>query len=162
VQPAFSHYLELFRFCLNHPDQETKQIQLFERTLQLPISDYWQTRYRFGPPAKSTQGRHFLGQSRIRDILISAVFPVYLCYARALDYAELEAELIRLYHRFPSPAWDHDTKVLAEILFAQHEVPGKRFRTAALHQGLLHLTKTFCTLPSCTECPLQVLQQDVL
>lgn len=161
VQPAFSHYLELFRFCLNHPGQETKQIRLFERTLQVPLSDYWQSRYRFGPSAKTTQNRQFLGQSRIRDILISAVFPVYLGYALSLGYAELEAEIIRIYHRFPSPAWDHDTKTLADILLARHDIPGKQFRTAALYQGLLYLTKMFCTLPSCAECPLHVLQQNV-
>lgn len=156
VQPVFSHYLELFRFCLRHPEQETKQIRLFERTLHLPIpAGYWQTHYRFGPSSKTSQDRHFLGQSRIRDILISAVFPVFLCYALYTKDTQLEDEVVQLYHRFPSPTWDRNTKDLADELLADRNLPARQFRTAVIYQGLLHLSKTFCSLPSCTDCPLK-------
>ena len=154
VQPVFSHYLELFNFCVNHPGEEAKQIRLFEGTLQLPISDYWQTRYKFGPPAKATQGRQFLGQSRIRDILISAVFPAYLCYAQERGHADLEAEILRLYQRFPSPAWAHATQALAAQLLDGHDIAPRKLKTSAMYQGLLHLSKTSCSLPACTGCPI--------
>lgn len=154
VQPVFAHYLELFNFCRRHPGQETKQIRLFERTLQLAIAGYWQTRYRFGPPAKTARDRQFIGPSRIRDIIVSAVFPAYLCYARVRGDAGLETDILRLYQRFPSPDWDHGTQTLAADVFAQHNIPAKNLKTAAVYQGLLHLSKTACSVPACTDCPL--------
>jgi hypothetical protein len=154
VQPVFTHYLELFSFYASHPGQEAKQIRLFERTLELPITGYWQSRYRFGPPAKSAHDKRFLGTSRIRDILISAVFPAYLCYASYTGYTELESQILQLYRRFPSPSWDQGTKTLAAQILAGQDVPARKLKTAVIYQGLLQLAKTSCALPTCEDCLL--------
>lgn len=154
VQPVFAHYLELFGFCRRHPGEERKQIRVFEDTLHLALPAYWQTRYRFGPPAKQRPDRRFLGQSRIRDILISAVFPAYACYAQVRGLRDLTDEILTLYRQFPSPVWDHGTTTLLNDILGDRDVPPRTVKTAAIYQGLLHLSKTSCALPSCADCRL--------
>jgi hypothetical protein len=172
IQPFFENYLRFFAMFSRHPDHETQQIRLLERTLEIPAAGYWKGRYRFGKPIFSNHDRVFLGKSRIRDMLISAVFPVLLLYALRTEQTDLEAQILKLYDIFPSPRQNRLTKAISEQLFAHRDTQslkspleggrgvflleggaGGCFHTASIYQGMLHLYKHYCYLPACTECP---------
>ncbi|MBD3307047.1 DUF2851 family protein, partial [candidate division KSB3 bacterium] len=152
----FESYLQLFRLGIRHPDHMAQQISLLERTLTVPVTGYWKGRYGFGKPVFAAHDRMLLGQSRRRDILISAVFPVFWLYARTTSQPDLEAYLVRLYNRFPAPGWNRITSTVAAQVFAERGNIPAELHTASLSQGMLHLYKQGCALPACASCPLGV------
>lgn len=154
MQPPLSHYFELLRFCVEHPNDHARQSRLFEDTLTLHTQGYWQRRYRFGAPAADVSDRFFLGVSRIRDMLISAVFPVLALYARHLKQTEVETQILALYANFPAPEWNRELKTLSARMFNQPAEIPKKLRTASVYQGLLQLSKHYCALLDCSHCPL--------
>ncbi len=153
VQPLFESYLQLFELISAHPDRINQSVHLLERTLEIPAAGYWKGRYLFGKPVFPDHDHMFLGQSRIRDILISAVFPVFLLYALHTSQPELKSLLLDLYDNFPSPSLNRVTKKICAQLFAHRKKPLPQIRTAVMYQGMLQLYKHYCHLPACTSCP---------
>jgi hypothetical protein len=153
VQPAFENYLRLFALFSEYPMHHTQHIRLLERTLEVLAQGYWKGRYLFGKPVFPSHDRVFIGKSRIRDIIISAVFPVFLLYAQLTQQTHLEIQILRMYDIFPSPAWNRITKTMYIQLFANREVRMAEIRTARIYQGMLSLAKHYCYLPACTNCP---------
>lgn len=153
VQPLFTGYLNLFTLFTQHPESTTQKIHLLEHTLRIPTAGYWKGRYLFGKPVFPDHDLLFLGRSRIRDILISAVLPVMLLYARRNAQPELEAEVLALYEYFPAPSGNHITKIIAAQLFERQTFTGPQHMTANVYQGMLHLYKHYCHLPACAACP---------
>ena len=154
VQPVFESYLRLFALLAAYPAQTAQHLRLLERTFAAPAAGYWQGRYLFGKAVFSTQDHIFLGASRIRDLLISAVLPVFLMYARQTGQADLEAQILNLFDIFPAPEGNRVTQTVATQLFAHRKLPKTHIRTAAMYQGMLHLYRHYCALPACAECPL--------
>jgi len=152
VQPLFKGYLHLLTLLNTQPVQARHTVRLLERTLEIPSSGYWKGRYRFGKSAVPDRDKNFLGQSRIRDIIVSAVLPVFLLHARQNSLPGLESQILQLYETFPSPAWNREITELVERLFC---IPlAAQTKTALIYQGLLHLHKHFCVLPACAQCLL--------
>jgi len=154
VQPVFENYLRLFTLFSEHLEQEDPYLRLLERTLAVPTAGYWKGRYLFGKAVFPSHDRVFLGTSRIRDILISAVFPVFLLYALHTGETHLETQIVKLYTIFPSPDRNRVTQTVATQLFAHRQFQKSLLRTAVIYQGMLHLYKHYCDLPACTDCPL--------
>ncbi len=154
MQPLFDSYLRLFTLFSGHPQQTTRSIRLLERTLEIPAAGYWKGRYLFGKPVFAAHDRMFLGQSRIRDIIISAVFPVLLLYARQTSQAQLESQILSLYNIFPAPSRNRVTKTIQAQLFAHRKEPLPNIHRAIIYQGMLQLYKHYCYLPACGHCPL--------
>lgn len=152
IQPLLEGYLQLFKLLRTREKQNKQNIRLLERTLEIPSSGYWKGRYLFGKTTAIEQDRNLLGQARIRDIIISAVLPVVLLYARQHSSPELESQIMQTYEIFPAPPWGRETKEVADRLFLNHKIPAARIRTAMLYQGILHLQKHFCALPACAQC----------
>lgn len=152
TQPLFEGYLHLFTLFMQHPESTAQKIHLCEHTLELPAADYWKGRYLFGKPVFQDYDLRFLGRSRVRDILISAVLPVILLYARHTLQPDLESEILTLYEHFPAPSWNRITRIIAAQLFDRCDLsPG--IMTASVYQGMLHLYTHFCYLPACSACP---------
>lgn len=157
VQPLFEGYLRTFTLFAQHPASTAQKIRLLEHTLEIPAAGYWKGRYLFGEPVFSDHDFLFLGRSRIRDILISAVLPVMVLYARRRSQPELEAEVLTLYEHFPAPSWNRITKIIAAQLFDQQDRTSHTL-TASLYQGMLHLYKHYCYLPACASCPFTAIK----
>ncbi len=154
MQPLFDSYLRLFTLFSGHPQQTTRSIRLLERTLEIPAAGYWKGRYLFGKSVFAAHDRMFLGQSRIRDIIISAVFPVLLLYARQTSQAQLESQILSLYNIFPAPSRNRVIKTIQAQLFAHRKEPLPNIHRAIIYQGMLQLYKHYCYLPACGHCPL--------
>ena len=152
-QPLFENYLQLFNLFSKHPENASQSSALLERTLEIPVVGYWKGRYLFGKPVSSEHDRLFLGQSRMRDMLISAVFPMVLLYALRTSNPELESTLVSLYCLFPSPAWNQVTKTIFTQLFPHEKNLMKKYCTADVYQGMIHLYRHYCSLPACVHCP---------
>lgn len=153
VQPLLAGYLNLFTLFAQHPASITQKFRLLEHTLEIPAAGYWKGRYVFGNLVFPDHDWLFLGRSRIRDILISAVLPVMLLYARRRGQPELEAEVFSLYEHFPAPSPNRVVKIITAQLFDRQNLPGSQRMTASLYQGMLHLYKHYCYLPACRSCP---------
>ena len=158
LQPLFEGYLRLLTLFTHHPEATPQKIHLLEHTLEIPAEGYWKGRYRFGKSVFPDHDLLFLGSSRIRDILISAVLPVMLLYARQTSDPGLEAEIFALYQAFPAPSWNRITKIIAAQLFAQQDLSVSSIKTASVYQGMLHLYKHYCYLPACASCPFRSLK----
>ena len=154
AQPPFERYLALFALADHSPDTLPQTIALFERSLVIPAQGYWQGRYLFGEPATAPHDRDFLGQSRICDILISAVFPVFWLYAQEMKLPDLQRQVAALYSSFPAPAQGNRvSNRRAAHLFAGRNVPPPQLRRADIYQGLLHLDRHHCSPHFCQQCP---------
>jgi hypothetical protein len=155
IQPVFESYLQLFDLLCGHPENTRQSIRLLEHTLEVPALGYWKGRYMFGKPVFPDHDLMFLGQSRIRDIIISAVFPVFLLYAVQTSQPKLESQILALYDIFPSPSWNRITKTISEQLFTRRKGSLTKTRTAIIYQGMLQLYKHYCYLPACANCPFE-------
>lgn len=153
VQPPFESYLHLFELLGEHPEISKQHTVLLEQTLAVPAAGYWKGRYMFGKSVFPDHDRLFLGQSRIRDILISAVLPVFLLYARQTSQSALELQILRLYSIFPAPDLNRTTRTVFDQVLAHRNIPVAQIRSAIMYQGLLQLHKHYCHLPACTHCP---------
>lgn len=155
LQPVLDNYVRLLSLLSQHPELSAYASGLLERTFTLPAAGYWNSRNQFGNAAFSSYDRRLLGRSRIRDLLISAVFPVMLLYAKQTARADLETYLVGLYDVFPSPSRNQVTKTMIGQLFG-HDAPAPNaVRTASVYQGMLQLAKYYCELPACAGCPFQ-------
>ena len=161
VQPLFESYFQLFDLLSKHPEHRSDNIRLLERTLEVPTTDYWKGRYVFGKPVFPDHDRMFLGQSRIRDIVISAILPVFLLYALQTSRPKLESQILALYNIFPAPNWNRVTKTVSTQLFEHREIPITKIRTANIYQGMLQLYKHYCYLPACENCPFGGHEKDI-
>jgi hypothetical protein len=155
AQPLFESYLQLFKLISAHPERITQSARLLERTLEIPATGYWKGRYRFGKSVFPDHDHLFLGQSRIRDIIISAIFPVFLLYALHTSQPELESLILNLYEHFPSPPWNRITKRICEQLFSHHKQAPHKMKTAIIYQGMIHFHRHYCYLPACRNCPME-------
>ncbi len=154
LQPPFERYLALFRLADHTPETLPQTIALFEHSLALPTQGYWKGRYLFGEPAAAEHDHEFLGQSRIRDIVISAIFPVFWLYAQEMSRPDLLRQITELYACFPAPA--HGNRVSARRaahLIAGRALPAQQLRRADIYQGLLHLDRHHCSPHFCQQCP---------
>ncbi len=92
--------------------------------------------------------------------MISAVFPVFLLYALHTSQSELESQILTLYQIFPSPSWNSLTKTISEHLFTHRQELLPHIQTASIYQGMLHLSKHYCSLPTCSSCPFGKSEQE--
>lgn len=153
AQPPFVQYLALFRLADHAPDTLPQTIALFERSLAISAQGYWKTRYLFGKPPLATEHRDFLGQARIRDIVISAIFPVFWLYAEEMRRSDLRRQIAALYSSFPAPApGNRVSNRRSAHLFAGRDMPAARLRRADIYQGLLHLDRHYCSPHFCQQC----------
>ncbi len=152
-QGFFEKYLSLFQLLADHPERLKQGIPLLERTLRIPAQGYWKGRYLLGNAVFPEHDKQFLGQSRIRDILISAIFPVFLLYAQQTTQPELKTFIVQLCEIFPSPSPNRITRTVTEQVFPRQEPLPPRIKTALVYQGMLHLYRHYCYLPACGLCP---------
>ena len=161
IQPLFAGYKELFGLVRSYPDPLGRQVRLLERSLKIPSAGYWKGRYNFGAVFNPERDRLLLGRSRIRDILISAVFPIMLLYAMRNSSSVQEKHILELYTHFPAPEWSKPGKQIFRQLLSLRAIPAKQAKSAAIYQGMLQLYKHYCYLPACASCVCAPFKQPV-
>jgi hypothetical protein len=114
------------------------------RTLFLhPTSPYWQTRYRFGPPAVESTGA--LGEDFFRRIVINVVAPYLLAFSQWKGDAALEARAYALPGQLPP----EDNAVIR-----MWKEKGLHPEHADHSQALLELKTSYCEQKKCVNCTI--------
>jgi hypothetical protein len=118
-----------------------------ERLFIVGADGYWTSHYRFGEPA-SAPIKTLIGKGRAAEVIVNAVVPVSLLYARTFRDRNLEECVFALLEECPPEHPNHITTVISSQLVR------KRFAldTARLQQGALQLYNRYCTAGRCGEC----------
>ncbi|MBI1807112.1 MAG: DUF2851 family protein [Ignavibacteria bacterium] len=120
---------------------------LLEHTFTTHADEFWTSHYRFGEPAK-----HYLktlvGKNRADEIVLNAVIPVCLLYARIFKDKDVRQSTLRIFEECPALSENSVTTTISDQL-----VKGKlKLDSAMLQQGVLQLYKFYCVEERCTEC----------
>lgn len=105
------------------------------------LSNYWRDHYRFGPVGERRSGR--LGESAIRSLLINAVAPALITYARLRSEQRYHDRAVALLELLPPES---------NSVITRWRGLGWAAASAAETQGLLELKSTYCAAGRCTDC----------
>ncbi|TLY29597.1 MAG: DUF2851 family protein [Ignavibacteria bacterium] len=120
---------------------------ILESFLTIPSEGFWSAHYRFGEKAKK-EVKTLIGASRAAEIILNALLPICLLYARLFKDGALRDGALAMIAECP-PAGDY---VVTGII--ERQLIKKRFNldSAMLHQGALQLYKFYCVEERCSEC----------
>jgi hypothetical protein len=126
-----------------------KEKDLF-RSFDIETNEFWKRHYNFdeASPKKVTA----LGKTRIRDLIINAVLPVALLYARIFKDKAVREGTLEVYQSLP-PSEDNSITRLMEDQLLKGRLA---INSASRQQALMHLHKFYCTENRCSECELNV------
>ncbi len=125
--------------------QAYAQLQAY---LHVPCPPYWQTHYGFGLQRHSGKARSFLGPSRIGELLINLILPLFRALAQGSGSHGFVRYLENFYLYLPAYSGYTYFKQFKLPVF-QNERP-----TLALYQGLFYLEEYYCRTGKCAVCPL--------
>ena len=112
-----------------------------EHMFVVSLSNYWRDHYRFGPAADRSPRR--LGDTTIRLLLMNAVVPAYVSYARQRGEDRYHDLALELLDQLPPEA---------NSVVRQWRKLGWAARSAAESQALLELKSAYCDPTRCTSC----------
>lgn len=113
----------------------------------IPADEFWSTHYRFGEKAKISLDK-LIGKNRADDIVINAVLPICLLYARIFKDREARYGALKIFRQCPPLSENTVTRTMEREL-----LKGKfKLNSAMLHQGAIHLYKFYCVEERCMEC----------
>lgn len=116
-------------------------VPALEQFFAAPVPEYWRSHYRPGKPSKVPA----LGRSSMHVLITNVVVPLRVAYARHLGNPELVEAAVALLDHLPAEH-NHVTDL--------YETLGFRHRSAADSQGLLALSKGYCTPRRCLHCSI--------
>ncbi len=142
---------ELFRGIiqvLKSQDDPTTSRQKLSRLIAVESDHFWQNHYDFDQPTGRTMVA--LGQSRINDLIINAVIPIALLYARIFKNTEVREHTLRLYQAFP-PAVENTVTRLMDRQLIRNRL---HLDSTWMQQGLIQLYKFYCVECRCDDCDI--------
>jgi hypothetical protein len=101
-----------------------------------------------GPVSKSESA--LLGRNRAADIMINVLLPFTAAWGRVNSRPGLAEKAVAIYRLYPPLA----ANTLERHMSRQLGIDRSLVNTARRQQGLLHLFKTFCSLGTCFDCPV--------
>jgi hypothetical protein len=119
----------------------TTDVPQLLRTLQQRPSDYWQSRYRFGPSADRVNSS--LGEMSAVNIIINTVVPLLAAYAHHRGQPAYIDRAIALLEQLPAEQ-NHLTQQWDEL--------GMGIRTAFDSQASIELYNEYCIQKKCLNC----------
>jgi hypothetical protein len=123
--------------------------KFLQELLVIPADGFWQTHFRFGERATAPI-RRLIGTSRADDIILNAVIPISLLYARIFKEPPLRLRVLKLFEECP-PLSSNTVLTLLEHQLLQGKL---KLDSAQLQQGALQLYKIYCMKERCIECPV--------
>jgi len=118
-----------------------------EQWFMKPADGFWVEHFRFGERSK-TVIKTLIGKSRADEIIINAVIPICLLYARLFRAKDVREGAMALFDYIPSLSKNTITKVVDSQLIKSR----LKLSTAKLHQGALQLYKFYCADNRCDDC----------
>ncbi len=124
-----------------------KRFVSLESLFIVPAIGFWQHHYRFGEVAQRTVNT-LIGKSRADDIVLNAVIPICLLYARIFKDKEVRQGTLAVFEECPPLSDNTVTRTIDKQLIKEK----LKFDTAMLQQGALQLYKFYCVEERCKEC----------
>jgi hypothetical protein len=140
-------FREIIRDMKNESLSSAAIYKAIRALLLVPSEGFWNLHYRFGELGTSVI-RHLVGPSRAEDIIINAVIPVCLLYARIFRDTALRRRILELFEQSPpTPANEILSSMEPHLLRHSVTIEG-----AFLQQGVMQLYKQYCMEQRCGEC----------
>ncbi|TWW01006.1 DUF2851 family protein [Chitinophaga pinensis] len=119
---------------------EAKDAATLIKLLEVPLSGYWQTHYRFGKPVAQTR---MPGKRAVHNMLINTVLPLLYVYGREKKDGDYQEKAVAMLRQLPP----EDNHLIREWK-ALHVSAGSAGET----QALLQLKQTYCEEKRCLHC----------
>ncbi len=142
---GFRRLISLFKFDGNNPQARLEQLrQLFT----FSPAEYWRHHYRF--EARSSKAITPLGTSRIHNLIVNAVIPILLLYARAFKDITVKTNARKILEVMPPEEENSVVSTVTQHLFKERISLG----SALQQQGAMQLYKLYCSPIRCSECEI--------
>jgi hypothetical protein len=129
-------------------DLQSKQKHAgLESLFIVPTHEFWSTHYRFGEHAKVLLTK-LIGKNRADDIILNAVLPICLLYARVFKDREVRQEILKIFEQCPATSDNSVTRSIDKQLIKEK----LKLDSAKLQQGAIQLYKSYCIIEKCGEC----------
>ncbi len=114
--------------------------------LSIETDDFWTHHYNFDE--ETSKNVTALGTTRIREIIINAVLPVTLLYARIFKEIKVRECALNVYQALPAFEDNSITRIIEKQL-----LKGRYPQEHVSHQqALIQLYKYYCLERRCAEC----------
>ena len=140
---------DLFRRIIEHvksPRELPEKLSTLFSALSLEPLEFWSNHYRFDEPtAKPVRA---LGTQRIKDMIVNAIIPLSLLYARIFKDKAVREQALALYDALPPSAENSITRLMDRQLLKERLV----LNSVSTQQGVIQLYKFYCREGRCLEC----------
>jgi hypothetical protein len=107
---------------------------------------YWCSHYGFSLEIKK-ENKTLIGQNRVDDIIINAVIPLVILFARHFKEVRTEKLTMSLFHFFPKITDNEHSRIIVSELLEDNPII-----TAKQQQGAIQLYKFYCSESRCSKC----------
>jgi len=116
------------------------------KLFSIETNDFWKHHYNFDEAAPKNVTA--LGATRIREIIINAVLPVALLYARIYKDKSVREGALDVYQSLPASENNSITRLMEKQLL-KGKLP---LNNVSRQQAVIQLYKFYCTEGRCSEC----------
>jgi hypothetical protein len=129
-----------------------RELPLLEQWLDIPLTGYWETHYRFGVPVAQTRRP---GRMAMHNILINTVLPLLYLYGSERDSSDHLETAVRLMGELPPED---------NVVIRGWEDSGVTANNAGDTQALLELKQLYCEEKRCLQCAIgaRLLRQGIV
>lgn len=144
INDLFRRVIQTLKANFSASEKEHKLIQLFN----IETNDFWKHHYSFDKMASNNVTA--LGASRIREIVINAVLPVSLLYARIFKDKSVREGALDVYQSLPASENNSVIRLMEKQL-----LKGRlSLKNVDCQQAVIQLYKFYCTEGRCSDCEL--------
>ena len=145
LQTDFFKYI--IRTIKNEALTHREQYTALQSLLIVPAEGFWSNHFRIGEKAKMSI-KTLIGKNRADEIILNAVVPVALLYARVFKDKAVRKRTLKLYEQC-APLGKNSITTIMEDQLVREKFP---LDSALLQQGALQLYKYYCVEERCAEC----------
>ena len=120
------------------------------RIFSIELQYFWKYHYNFDN--KTTESVTALGTQRIQDIIINAVLPIALLYARIFKEKQVREGALSVYSAL-SPSENNSIIRMMEKQLLKGRLP---IRDVSRQQAIIQLYKYYCSEKRCSECIVDI------
>jgi hypothetical protein len=143
----FRSIIQTLKADISVAEKERTLIQLFS----IETNDFWRHHYNFD--AVTLKNVTALGASRIHEIIINAVLPVAMLYARIFKDKTVREGALEVYQSLPASDNNSITRLMERQLL-KGRFPLKK---VSRQQAVIQLYKFYCAERRCSDCELGVM-----
>ena len=144
VNDFFRRIIQTLKSNISAAEKARNLVQIFS----IETNDFWKHHYNFDKVASNNITS--LGTSRIREIVINAVLPIALLYARIFKDKVVREGALEVYQSLPASENNSITRLMEKQL-----LKGKfSLKNVSRQQAVIQLYKFYCLERRCSECEL--------